>query len=142
MEKKRITSSLKKTSRSMLQMLPIMLGLLFLLGAVKALIPPQTYSDFFGNHMLLDSFTGASIGSIMAGNAATSYVLGGELLDEGVGLLPVTAFLIAWVTVGVVQLPAEAIYFGKRFSVTRNLVCFFCAIVISILIFWTMGVLA
>ena len=32
-------------------------------------------------------------------------LLGGELLDKGVSLVAVTAFLVSWVTVGSIQLP-------------------------------------
>ena len=69
----------------------------------------------------------------MAGNPVTSYVLGGEFLTQGVGLVAVTAFIVAWVTVGLVQLPAEALLLGKKFAVTRNIVSFFFAIIVALI---------
>jgi DNA-binding response OmpR family regulator len=47
--------------------------------------------------------------------------LGGELLAKGISLVAVTALLVSWVTVGSVQLPAEALMLGSRFALYRNL---------------------
>lgn len=58
---------------------------------------------------------------------------GGELLGSGVGLVAVTAPLVNWVAVGIVQLPAETLMLGRCFAVYRNLVCFAIAFVITIL---------
>jgi hypothetical protein len=44
----------------------------------------------------------------------------------------VTAFIAAWVTVGVIQLPAEAAILGKRFALTRNALSFIFAIIVAI----------
>ena len=63
----------------------------------------------------------------------TSYVLGGELFKQGVSLVAVTAFLVAWVTVGLVQLPAESMILGKRFAITRNITAFILSIIVAII---------
>jgi len=76
---------------------------------------------------------GSLVGSISAGNPITSYILGGEFLEQGVGLMAVTAFLVAWVTVGVIQLPAESIILGKKFAILRNLTSFIFAMIVAIL---------
>lgn len=47
-------------------------------------------------------------------------------------MLAVTALIVSWVTVGVVQLPAEALLLGRRFAIYRNLMCFLFAIMISL----------
>ena len=75
---------------------------------------------------------GSMIGSISTGNPITSYIIGGELLKEGVSLFAVTAFIAAWVTVGVIQLPAEAAILGKRFALTRNALSFIFAILVAL----------
>ena len=43
------------------------------------------------------------------------------------------ALIQTWVTVGLVQLPAEILMLGKRFAITRNILAFISAIIISIL---------
>jgi len=49
----------------------------------------------------------------------------------------ITAFIISWVTVGIVQLPAESLMLGKKFAFTRNIVSFITAIIIAILTVFT-----
>ncbi|MCD4704284.1 MAG: hypothetical protein K8R64_08360, partial [Methanosarcinaceae archaeon] len=67
------------------------------------------------------------------GHPITSYILGGEFLAQGVDLLVVTAFLIAWVTVGIVQIPVEAAVFGKRFAILRNVSAFMLSMIAAII---------
>ena len=86
----------------------------------------------FSKNTLLDSAIGSFLGSILAGNPITSYILGGELLQQGVSLMAVTAFLISWVTVGIIQLPAEIALLGKNFALVRNVTAFLLSIVIAI----------
>jgi len=47
--------------------------------------------------------------------------------------LAVTAFLVAWVTVGLVQLPAEVMMLGKKFAIIRNITAFIFAIIVAII---------
>jgi len=54
----------------------------------------------------------------------------------------VTAFIIAWVTVGVIPLLAEAVMMGWRFSIRRNVVAFFMAMVLAWLTVQTLTLLA
>ena len=59
--------------------------------------------------------------------------VGGELLKQGVSLIAITAFILAWTTVGVFMLPLEAKFLGKRFAITRNIINFIFAIIIAVL---------
>jgi hypothetical protein len=42
-----------------------------------------------------------------------------------------TALVVRWVTVGLVQLPAEALFLGRRFALMRNLVAFVFTIAVA-----------
>jgi uncharacterized membrane protein YraQ (UPF0718 family) len=75
------------------------------------------------------------------GNALVSYILGGKLLEQGVSLYAVTAFVLSWVTLGVVQLPLEAQMLGLRFTVARNLLALIFTMLTAILTVQTLGVL-
>ena len=44
-----------------------------------------------------------------------------------------TAFITAWVTIGLVQLPAEMAALGKKFAFIRNVLSMVLCMVISIL---------
>ncbi|RLB95341.1 MAG: hypothetical protein DRH50_04440, partial [Deltaproteobacteria bacterium] len=48
-------------------------------------------------------------------------------------LVAVTALIITWVTVGLIQLPAEIAALGTKFAILRNVVSFVLSIPIAIL---------
>ncbi len=129
----RLAASFKKTMLAFFNVLPIIIGMLLATSLVITVFPDQISDGLFGNGAALDALLGAVIGSIAVGHPLASYLLGGELLGGGVGLVAVTALLVTWVTVGIVQLPAESLMLGGRFAVYRNLVCFGVSIPIAFL---------
>ncbi|MBN1494486.1 hypothetical protein JW911_01970 [Candidatus Peregrinibacteria bacterium] len=116
--------------RSILPLLSVLLAIALFMSA----IPKNFYNKIFTGNGFLDPLTGALFGSVAAGNPVNSYVIGGELLNQGIGLAAVTAFILSWVTVGVIQLPAEILMLGKKFALLRNLFSFISAIIIAILV--------
>jgi uncharacterized membrane protein YraQ (UPF0718 family) len=137
--RKALKASLFKSSSMFIGILPLIIGVILLTGLLIELLPAETVADWFGNNNFLDALTGAVAGSISAGHPASSYLLGGELLAKGVSLVAVTAFLVSWVTVGSIQLPAEAVMLGWRFALLRNLLCFFSSILVAVLTVATLG---
>ena len=133
-----IKDNLKKTIKTFINVVPVIVGMLLLTSLVITLFPEQISTGLFGNGDIVDTLLGASIGSVAVGHPLASYLLGGELLSGGVGLITVTALVVAWVTVGIVQLPAEAVMLGTRFAVYRNLICFIAAILIAFLTVYTL----
>ena len=133
-----LKDSFKKTVRTFINVLPIIVGMILMTSLVVTVFPEQISAGLFGNGDVLDTLLGASIGSIAAGHPVASYLLGGELLGGGVGLIAVTALVVTWVTVGIVQLPAEAMMLGARFAVIRNIISFVAAIAIAFLTVYTL----
>jgi hypothetical protein len=140
MEKKRILLSLKKTTRTFINILPIIFGMLLLTSLVITLFPQQISSGLFGNGEIIDALIAGSIGSVAIGHPLASYLVGGELLKNGVSLVAVTALLVTWVSVGFMQLPAEMMVLGKGFAILRNVMCFISAIVVAFLVSFSLGV--
>ncbi|HEC89468.1 MAG: permease [Thermoplasmata archaeon] len=120
--------------------LSIILGIILLLGLFKVYVTHDMITSIFTGDLFKDTLLGAILGSILTGNPITSYIIGGELLRDNVSLFAVTSFILSWVTVGLVQLPAEILFLGKRFAITRNLLSFLLSIVISILTVLTLEV--
>jgi len=131
-EKPHMTSSFYKAFRSFGTAFPTLLGVILLLGFFRTFVSKQMLSALFTGELLKDTLIGSLMGSISAGNAVTSYLIGGELVEENVSLIAVTSFIVAWVTVGIIQLPAETSTLGRRFAYTRNALGFVFSILISI----------
>ncbi len=111
--------------------LPILTGVLLLINLLDALLQGR-YRQWFTGGYLHDTLIGALAGSISFGIPITSYIAGGELLAKGVSLLAVTAFIMSWTTVGLVMLPLEASFLGKKFALARNGLNFCFAILLAI----------
>ena len=140
MDKKKINKAVLKSAKALWKSLPLILGTILLISLISILTPKSFYTSVFSKNIFLDSFIGSLIGSISAGNPVTSYIFGGEMLNQGVSLLAVTAFLVAWVTVGVIQLPAESAILGKKFALLRNITAFILSIVVAIITILILGV--
>ena len=141
MKKITINKAIVKSARMLWNVFPLILGTILLVSLIVTLIPKSFYLIIFQNNIFLDPFIGSFIGSISAGNPLISYIIGGELLEQGVSLIAVTAFIVAWVTVGFVQLPAESMILGKRFAFLRNLFSFILAIIVAIITVIILGVI-
>ena len=123
--------SIIKASKSLVKVLPLILGTVLFVSLLTTVVPESFYTKFFNKNIIFDSFVGAMIGSISAGTPIISYILGGEMLKQGISLIAVTAFLVTWVTVGFIQIPAESIILGKRFAIWRNLSAFVLSIIVA-----------
>ena len=136
--KHKLIPALHKTFHALLHMLPIIIGMLLLTSILITLFPREVIAQILGQGNMADSLIASGIGSIAAGHPIASYLVAGELLSAGAGLVAVTAFIVAWVTVGIVQLPAEAMLLGVRFALWRNLICFLSSIAIAYLVVFTL----
>jgi hypothetical protein len=123
----------RKTAAGFLQMLPMMLGTLLLTSLVVPFVPSLFETGLLGLNPLVDVFTGATAGSVAAGQPVVSYLLGGELGKLGMHPAGVTALIVAWVTVGLTHLPIEASMLGRRFALYRNLFSYLSALLIALI---------
>ncbi|MBD3360594.1 hypothetical protein GF366_02205 [Candidatus Peregrinibacteria bacterium] len=129
----RIKKSILQTLNAFKRSIFILFSVLLLISLFITAVPKDFYSKVFTGNYAIDSLIGSIFGSIAVGNPLNSYIIGGELLDKGISLVAVTAFILSWVTVGVVQLPAEFVMLGKKFAISRNLFSFLTAIIVAIL---------
>jgi len=131
--KKKYKNALQKTSHTFKNIWPILLGVILLVAFFITAVPMSIYRRIFTGQTGIDAVLGALFGSVAAGNPVNSYIIGHELQLCGVSLIAITAFIISWVTVGAVQLPAEMLLLGKKFAIWRNVLSFFSAIIISLI---------
>jgi len=125
--------ALKSTGKQFANLLPIFVGVILLVGLFNTFLSKEFLSSIFSANALLDTLFGTGFGSILASNPINSYVIGGQLLEQEVSLFAVTAFIAAWVTIGLVQLPAEMAALGKKFAIVRNALSFALCMAISFL---------
>jgi uncharacterized membrane protein YraQ (UPF0718 family) len=125
-------TSLKHTAKSLWMIFPMLLAMIGLIGLFETWVTPEMLHSFFNGSALKEIVVGVLSGAVSVGQPFLSYAIGGELLNEGVSLYAVTAFILSFVTLGIVQLPLEWALFGTRFTLLRNLLSLLFAFLISI----------
>lgn len=137
----KIKTSIFKTFQNFKQMTPVLIGVVMIVAFLTVVIPESFYAVIFTGNKFFDPVIGGILGSLAAGNPIISYIIGGELLENGVSLVAVAAFIITWVTVGIAHLPAESLFLGKKFAAVRNGVSYGAAILIAILLVLSMNLI-
>jgi len=139
--KKKVSRSILTAARNFKGSLPILLAVVLLMGLFRVYVPGHLISRVLTGDLFQDTLLGAAIGSISIGNPITSYIIGGELLDQGVSLLAVAAFLLAWVNIGLLQFSMEGAILGYGFAVKRNILSFIFVILVAAATVRTLGLL-
>ena len=137
-----VVRALRSSGRQFASILPVLIGVVLCIGLFNAFVTKEVLASIFSGNTVLDTLWGACFGSILAGNPINSYVIGAALLNHGVSLFAVTAIIITWVTVGLIQLPAEIASLGLRFALLRNALCLILAIPVAILTVMLLNLIA
>lgn len=131
--KKKTFAAMKKSKSMMSNMLGQIVAIIFLIGLVLTIIPPDTIKTVMGSsNTFLSTIIGAVAGSITLIPAFVAFPLVGSLVDAGASIVPAVAFLTTLTMVGVVTFPLEKREFGTKFALTRNLMSFGFAVVIAL----------
>lgn len=131
--KKKTFAAMKKSKRMMGNMLGEIIAIIFLIGLVLILIPPETIKSALGTaNTYMSTVIGALAGSVTLIPAFVAFPLVGSLVDAGASIVPAVAFLTTLTMVGVVTFPLEKKEFGTKFALTRNILSFCFAIVIAL----------
>jgi predicted Fe-Mo cluster-binding NifX family protein len=133
-------SALKQTMKQFSSMFPVLLGVIMIMGLIQAFLSKELILKIFSKNPLVDTLIGTFTGSIFAGNPVNSYVIGQSLLQLGAGWAGVCALMFSWVSIGLVQMPAEVQSLGIRFSLVRYGAAFITTIAVSLLTVFFAGV--
>ena len=134
-----LKTAFTKALNSFISITPMLLGVLLLLGLFQNYITTDMLKTFFGFNTLSDLGVGTLFGSISSGNPITSYIISEELLNSGVSLYATSAFILSWVTLGFVHLPAEASVFGLKFTILKNTLTLLSTIAVAYFSVLTIG---
>lgn len=114
-------------------MLGSILSIIFLIGMILTVLPPENIAEFVGKQSLLSATViSAAFGTITLIPAFIAFPLVGTLVDAGVSIVPAVAFLTTLTMVGIVTFPLEKREFGTKFAVTRNGLSFIFAIAVAL----------
>lgn len=130
--KQKTIQALKKAWKAFENILPQFLSILMLIGFILAVLDESTISRLLGaDSGVMGMAIAATIGSITLVPGFIAFPLAASLLAAGAGYGQIAMFLTTLMMVGVVTLPLEATYFGKRLAIGRNILAFIYAVIAS-----------
>ncbi|WP_019229278.1 permease [Sedimentibacter sp. B4] len=129
--------ALKKAWKSFENILPQFLSILVIIGIMLAILTPDQISSMIGNESGWFGVIIASvIGAITLIPGFIAFPLAAALLKSGAGYMQIAAFISTLMMVGVVTMPVEMKFFGKKATLIRNAEAF----VFSYIVAFVMGV--
>ncbi len=132
-DKKKTVAAMKKSKGMMGNMMGDIVAIIFIIGLILTLIPPESIKTVLGSsNTYLATIISAVAGSITLIPAFVAFPLVGSFVDVGASIVPAAAFLTTLTMVGVVTFPLEKKEFGLKFTLIRNLMSFAFAIIIAL----------
>jgi len=133
-DKAKTKKALTVAVTSFLKMLPIVLMIIIFIGLLLGLVPPDKISQFIGEQAGWGGFFLIALtGAIMQIPSLLSFPLAASLLQGGAAVTSVVVFITTLTMIGIVTLPLEIQYLGKKFTVLRNAISFIFAILIALI---------
>jgi len=134
-DQRKTLEGIKRGLKMFLNLLPALLTVLILVSVFLYLVPDKTIIKLLGAKSgAMGVAIAAAVGSIALIPAFIAFPLAKILLVKGVSYTVVAVFITTLIMVGVLTLPVEFKYFGKRAAIMRNFLSFFGAIIVGLLI--------
>lgn len=131
--KEKTTIGLKIAKGRFFDIFGELFGILALIGLFFSLVPNESIKMVLGGpNPLLSTMYGALIGTVTIIPAFVAFPLASSLINTGSYVFAVAAFITTLTMVGFFTAPIEIRYFGKKFTLIRNLISFLVAIFIAI----------
>ncbi|KPU43485.1 putative permease [Oxobacter pfennigii] len=136
--KEKTMLALKKAWKSFENILPQFLSILIIIGVILAILTPEQISEVLGSESgWYGVLIAAGIGSVTLVPAFVAFPLAAALLRNGAGIMQIAAFVSTLMMVGIVTMPIEIKYFGKKAAILRNVT----ALAFSLAVALVMGVM-
>ena len=127
--------ALLKAWKSLKNILPMLLGVILLIGLLLSIIDTKLISKIIGGESGFYGVMLASlVGSITLIPGFIAFPTAALLLTGGAGYIQIAAFVQTLMMVGIVTLPIEIKYFNKKVAILRNILSFVLSIGVAYLI--------
>jgi len=134
-DKNKTKMALKKAWKAFENILPEFLTVIMFVGVLLAVLNPQVISKIIGNNSGWFGVIIASVvGAITLIPGFVAFPMAAMLLQNGAGYMQIGAFVSTLMMVGIVTMPVEAKFFGKKLTGLRNLFAFVFSFLVAYII--------
>ena len=136
--KEKTIKALKKAWKSFENILPQLISILLIIGFILSVLNANQISKLIGQESgWFGVFIASIIGSITLIPGFIAFPLASALLKNGAGYMQIGAFISTLMMVGIVTIPLEIKFFGKKAAILRNSLAF----IFSLFVAFMLGVL-
>jgi uncharacterized membrane protein YraQ (UPF0718 family) len=134
-DKKKTKMALKKAWKAFEKILPEFLVVILLVGLLLAILDPETISKIIGAESgWFGVILAGIIGAVTLIPGFVAFPTAAILLENGAGYMQIAAFVSTLMMVGIITLPVEVKYFGKKISILRNILAFLFSFLVAFII--------
>jgi len=130
--KEKTKKAFKIAGKALLKSAPSLLTVLGIVGLTLGILTPETIAKLVGEEAgFTATILAAIIGSITLIPSLVAFPLAGSLLRSGATVMTISVFITTLVMVGIMTAPMEIKSLGKKFTLLRNGLGFFAALIIA-----------
>ncbi len=134
-DKNKTKKSLKKAWKAFENILPEFLVVILFVGILLAVFDAEVISKIIGaDSRWLGVILAAVVGAVTLIPGFVAFPTAAMLLQSGAGYMQIGAFVSALMMVGIVTIPVEIKYFGKKATIIRNILAFAFSFVVAFVI--------
>lgn len=134
-DQKKTKKALIKAKNMLIKLAPELLSILLFVGLSLSILTPEVIATFIGDQSgVIGVFVASFVGSFAMLPSFVVFPLADTLVENGAGIVQVSAFIATLVSVGFASLPMERRIFGKEFTYLRNLSAVLMAFVFSFVV--------
>lgn len=133
--------ALLKAWNSFKNILPMLLGVILLVGLMLSLLDTRTISKIIGDRSgIMGVLLASAVGSVTLIPGFIAFPTAALLLQGGAGYIQIAAFVQTLMMVGIVTIPMEIRYFNTKVAVLRNVISFALSIGVAYFIGFILNV--
>jgi uncharacterized membrane protein YraQ (UPF0718 family) len=140
-DRKKTKQAVLKGLKTIENILPQLIAVVFLIAIMLSAFNAETISRLIGEGTgAVGVAIAALLGAITLIPGFVAFPLAGELLRNGAGVMQIATFVSSLMMVGIITLPMEISYFGKRAAISRNLFAVVFSIIAAVFVTWAVSI--
>lgn len=133
--KSKTKKALHKAWKSFENILPQILGIVTSVGIIIAFLNPERISKIIGSSSgWFGVLAAAVVGSVTLIPGFVAFPTAAILLENGAGYMQLGAFISSLMMVGLMTIPVEVRFFGKKATILRNSFAFIFSLIVALII--------
>jgi len=131
-DRRRTLAGVRRGLRMFVNLLPTLAAVLAAVSLLMAAVSPPTLEGWLGSGGTIPFVAALLVGSIALIPGFIAFPLAGVLKDNGATTAVLAAFITTLLMVGILTLPIEIRFFGRRIALWRNLLAVSGAVVVAL----------